>query len=76
MFPIVGSLGLAKKQMWERVLRGLPDDEQMNIPAQVSSEIEVNAVMKSISKTGLPPPLLGESSVYLCLATLCHSVTL
>lgn len=48
MFPIEGSLGLAKKRMWERVLRGLPDDEQMNIPDQVSSEIEVNAVMKSI----------------------------
>lgn len=39
MFSIVGSLGLAKKRMWERVLKGLPDDERMNSPAQISSEI-------------------------------------
>lgn len=39
MFLIVGSLGLAEKPIWERVLKGLPDDEQINIPAQVSSEL-------------------------------------
>lgn len=38
MFSIVGSLGLAKKPMWESE-KGLPDDERMNSPAQVSSEI-------------------------------------
>lgn len=39
VFPIVGSLGLAEKLMWEKALKVLPDDEQMSIPAQDSSEI-------------------------------------
>lgn len=75
MFPIMESLGPAEKVKWDRVLQGLSDDEQMIIPAQVSSEGQVNTVKKCITKTGLSP-LHRPPAVYLNLATVHEGIIL